>query len=183
MPTLCPDQELSEYLELAKRDPAAQEGALKRLIDLFPDDGRLHFLLGANLVGAGRLIEGRIHLVRAVELAPDFSIARFQLGFFELTSGEAEAALRTWARLDLLNESHYLRWFVDGLRALIRDEFDVAVAKLRHGIEINDENPPLNRDMHLLIERMSTPLQQDVSEETSETELVLRQFGARIRES
>ena len=79
-------------------------------------------------------------------------LARFQLGFFELTSGEAVRALATWEPLDTLPEGHYLGHFVTGLRHLIADRFADAIAALEAGIAVNDENAPLNRDMQLIID-------------------------------
>ncbi|MEI9930276.1 MAG: hypothetical protein WDM89_06925 [Rhizomicrobium sp.] len=50
-----------------------------------------------------------------------------------------------------LPESSFLRDFVAGLSHLIRDEFDDAIHALRKGIAKNSENPPMNRDMEMLI--------------------------------
>jgi predicted Zn-dependent protease len=86
-------------IEALTRDMAQGANAAERieaLIVEFPDDARLHFLKGSSLIGEGRHIEGHQALTRAVALAPDFAIARFQLGLFQLTSGEADRALETW---------------------------------------------------------------------------------------
>jgi len=150
-----------------------------------PEDARLHFLRGSLLASAQRYIEAHQSLSRAVDLAPDFAIARFQLGFFQLTSGETANALDTWGRLDGLPDGHYLRKFVDGLRCLIRDDFHGVLQHLGEGIALNTENPPLNRDMQLIIERC-TPLAQQARDSTtgevsSETALILQQFSQRQR--
>jgi hypothetical protein len=153
------------------------------LLGEFPEDARLHFLRGSVLIGKARLIEGHRSLSRAVTLAPDYAIARFQLGLFQLTSGEAENALETWGRLDRLPDGHYLRKFVDGLRCLIRDDFNGAINNLRQGIALNEENAPLNNDMQMLIDRSIATMQggsgEDNAEAASETSLVLQQFGKR----
>lgn len=132
------------------------QAALAKADDLlksYPRDARLHFLRGSILVGAGKPIEAYSALSRAVDIAPDFAIARFQLGFFQLTSGEANNALATWGPLEQLEDGHYLRLFVEGLRHLIADDFDMAFQLLGRGMKANTENPPLNRDMQLLIDR------------------------------
>lgn len=145
-----------------------------------PDDARLQFLKGSLLIGLGRHIEAHQALSRAIAIAPDFAIARFQLGLFQLTSGEADQALETWGRMDRLPDDHYLRKFVDGLRRLIRDDFDGAVTSLNEGIAINTENTPLNRDMQMLIDRCKATQTASVDEETlSATSLLLRQFPIR----
>src|SRR5262245_17278322 len=108
MTALCSDvvlEELVREMQTGAGDPVER---VKTLLDEFPQDGRLHFLHGSQLVQAGRLIEGHASLKQAVALAPDFPIARFQLGLFQLTSGEAANALDTFGRLDALPDGHYL---------------------------------------------------------------------------
>ena len=181
MTTLCDDDALSGVIAAMHKGVADPLPLLEPLLAQYPEDARLHFLRGSILIGAGRLIEAHGELNRAVELAPDYPIARFQLGFFQLTSGEADAALQTWGRLDRLPEGHYLRRFVDGLRALIRDEFAAAISHLRAGIALNQENPPLNTDMQLLIDQcLSLPMvDAESAEASSETSFILNQHKRR----
>lgn len=183
MTTHCDAETMGVLIAGMAEAPAEQIPRLAELIGAFPEDARLHFLLGSALIGEGRHIEAHASLSRAVALAPDFAIARFQLGLFQLTSGEAANALETWGRLDLLPDGHYLRKFVDGLRALIRDDFEGAVAGLRQGIVLNQENPPLNHDMQMLIDKCLEALASSDEEKavTSETALILSQFSDRRR--
>lgn len=183
MSALC-DEEKMQVLVQAMAVNDDQLEHVDTLLDQFPEDARLHFLRGSMLIGRKRLIEAHRSLSRAITLAPDFSIARFQLGFFQLTSGEAENALETWGRLDRLPDGHYLRKFVDGLRCLIRDDFIGAIERLQEGIALNEENPPLNRDMQLIIDECRPLLagggaRADAGEAASETSLILSQFTNR----
>jgi hypothetical protein len=183
MNTLC-DEALLQSLVQDMQSGAPQEVTrVDALLAQFPQDARLHFLRGSMLVGDGRLIEGHDALSRAVALAPDFAIARFQLGFFQLTSGEAENALETWGRLDRLPDGHYLREFVDGLRCLIRDDFLGAMVHLRAGIALNHENAPQNGDMQLIIDQCQTLLAKSEGgqgdEAVSETSLILQRFSGK----
>jgi tetratricopeptide (TPR) repeat protein len=182
-PKLCDDQTFNELvvaLETGARDEIERTD---RLLAEFPDDARLHFLRGSLLAGIGRFIEALPALRKAVELAPDFAIARFQLGFFYLTSGDAADALSVWGPLALLPEGHYLRLFVGGLTHLVRDEFADSVRLLKEGIAANSENPPLNRDMALIISKTealeSTPAAGEGAEDVSATSLLLGQFARR----
>jgi tetratricopeptide (TPR) repeat protein len=176
----CPEAEL-QAIVVAMGSESDQLDRVESLLLTYPDDARLRFLRGSILIGAGRLIEAHRELTQAVSLAPDFAIARFQLGFFQLTSGEAENALETWGRLDRLPDGHYLRKFIDGLRCLIRDDFVGAIANLKDGISLNQENPPLNKDMQLLIDEC-TPLaqqpsaRQNIDIDVSEASLILGRF-------
>ncbi|MDF2385682.1 hypothetical protein JMG10_29725 [Nostoc ellipsosporum NOK] len=179
--TLCSDEEMAQLLAAMQASMPDELGLADRLIEAYPDDARLHFLRGSMLAGSGRPIEAHAALSRAVALAPDFALARFQLGFFELTSGEASRALATWEPLDTLPSDHYLAHFVRGLRHLIQDHFGEAIRELTEGIAANEENPPLNHDMRLIIDECSRLAGDGASakpadEEASATSFLLDQI-------
>lgn len=176
--TLCSDEEMSGLLAAMQSDAPDELALAERLIEAYPEDARLHFLRGSLLAGGGRPIEAHASLSRAVALAPEFVLARFQLGFFELTSGEAARALATWEPLDTLPDGHYLGHFVSGLRHLIADRFSEAIAALEAGIAVNDENAPLNRDMQLIIDECAgLTSKEDAAPEASATSFLLDQMG------
>ncbi len=184
MATLCDEAALQNLLAAMRAAPNDHVERIDKLLAQFPEDARLHFLRGSTLAGSGRYIEAHQALSRAVQLAPDFAIARFQLGFFQLTSGETANALDTWGRLDGLPDGHYLRKFVDGLRCLIRDDFAGVIQTLSEGIALNTENPPLNNDMQLIIDRcrpLAAQAQAEAGDAGSETALILQQFAQRQR--
>lgn len=171
------DATMAETLRIVGADSAAGLARIDDLLTAYPDDARLHFLRASLLVGS-RPIEAHAAFSRAVAIAPDFAIARFQLGFFELTSGEGARAIATWAPLLALPDDHYLRRFVVGLTHLIHDRFAEAVAALRDGIAANTETPPLNGDMQLLIAQCEAQLDgPTVTGETSATSFLLDPLG------
>jgi len=178
---LCDDATMSEFVSALEAGATDDLARAERLLAEYPEDGRLHFLRGSMLAGIGRPIEALPALRKAVELAPDLTIARFQLGFFLLTCGDAAEALSVWGPLALLPADHYLRLFVGGLTHLIRDEFGEASRRLEEGIAVNQENPALNRDMQLLVEkigRIQTPAEPITGDsEISATSLLLGQFA------
>ena len=181
---LAPDDELGETVAALESNAGGAEQAIERLIDLYPEDPRLHFMKGSMLAGAGRLIEAHRALARAVELAPDYSLARYQLGFFELTSGEPNKALGTWGPLLAEGEDSYFRKFVEGMGHLIRDEFAEAIEQVEKGIELNTDNDPMNSDIRRLIaECRKLQRASDVSgskdAELSATSLMLDQLGGK----
>lgn len=152
MENLCSDREIADLVQDIERDDEDDLAKIDRLLDRYPRDARLHFMRGSVLAGKQRLIEAHAALSKTIEIAPEFSLARYQLGFFELTSGEADKALSTWGPLLKLPLGNYLRNFVEGLTHLIRDEFADAIEKLQAGIALNLENIPLNNDVRLLID-------------------------------
>lgn len=182
---LASDQEITELVTALGSTETDDIAPIDALLTKFPDDPRLHFMRGSVLAGKSRPIEAHESMRRAVEIAPGFAIARYQLGFFELTSGEAERALSTWGPLLAEGEDNYLRVFVEGMTHLIRDEFEPCIAKFEQGMALNQENEPLNGDIRLLMgeikklaeKRAETPDGDD--EDLSATSLILGQFGNR----
>lgn len=184
MTDLCDEKTMQTLVERMQAGEGDDISAIDAVLTKYPNDPRLHFLKGSIHVGEGNLIEGHTALSRAVEIAPDFAIARFQLGFFQLTSGESNNALKTWARLDQLPEGHYLKTFVVGLRHLIRDEIAECITVLQEGIANNEENLPLNNDMALIITEITPLLEGEKpkegdsdDDEISSTSFILNQFS------
>lgn len=108
-----------------------------------------------------------------LEQAPDWDIARFQLGLLQFTSGRPAVAAATWRRLDRLDDAHPLKLFKAGFEQLARDEFAVAIDSFERGIAQNTENAPLNRDMAMVVERIrQQALPADTPGERGEAEAV-----------
>lgn len=184
MTELCSEEEISALIA------ELQEGedditAIDVFVSRYPNDPRLHFIKGSVLASQQRYIEAYESLKHAVQLAPEFHLARYQLGFFELTSGEADQALSTWGPLLRLPKDLYLRQFVEGATALIRDEFDIAIEHFERGMVLNTENEPMNNDIALLVEKTKAlqagevPGSHETGDEAvqSATSIILGQFG------
>lgn len=150
----CPDNEFAALVAMMQQSAQSAMAELDALVPRFPDDARLHFLRGSIMASKKEYEAARKAMRRAVDLAPDFAIARFQLGFLLLTSGEVWPAQEAWGPLHGLSDDYYLVHFVRGLCHLIRDEFAEAIADLERGIAANQENPPLNNDMRMIIDEM-----------------------------
>lgn len=178
MSELCSEEEMIELMRAVQADTGNDISAIDQLLTNYPSDPRLHFLKGSVLAGSSKLVEAHMSMKEAVNIAPDFLIARFQLGFFELSSGDPQAALKNWQPLEELDDQNYLRRFVSGLTHLINDEFEMAVADLRAGIGLNSENPPLNHDMQLIIDKCTALIQENGGEQEeafSSTSMLLNQ--------
>jgi tetratricopeptide (TPR) repeat protein len=119
-----------------------------------PSNAELRYLLGAELAQQKEYDGALVEIRRALELDPTLHYARFQLGLLYLTMAQPNQSITTWAPLETLEENAALKYFKRGLEALIRDDFDTCAGLLRHGIELNTQNAPLNRDMKLVIDRL-----------------------------
>jgi tetratricopeptide (TPR) repeat protein len=112
------------------------------------------FMLGSEYAQLGMLDEAKHAMSRAIEIDPDYPIARFQLGLLHLSSGAPQTAVAVWqplATLDLSHPQAYLTQFQRGMCHLIADEFDAALLALREGIALNNDNEPLNGDMRRIV--------------------------------
>lgn len=173
---LCPDNKLSPLLALAGDANLRGMRELDDVLKDYPSDPRLHFLRGSILAARQDYSGARASMRRAIDLAPDYAVARFQLGLLLLTSGEAYAAQEVWGPLHLLPSEQYLRSFVLGLCHLIRDEFAEAVRLLKEGISRNRENPAMNKDMQLIIDEIQRKLDAGTSAPAaSSVDLLLQQ--------
>lgn len=152
---LCPEAPLAQALEQLKGDDEGGLASIARLLQTYPLDPRLHFLQGSVMAGLQRYDEGRKAMARAVEIAPDFALARFQLGFLDLTSGRALDAIGVWNPLGNLPEKNPLRVLAKGLSNLAADNFAEARRLLQEGMALNVENPLINADMQLILDEIA----------------------------
>lgn len=170
---------------IISRADSDQEGAIALIDGALRDhegDARLHFLRGSLLAGLQDYAGAEASMRTAVKCAPGFALARYQLGFLLLTCARPEEAQSIWEPLRLLPEDEPLRCFVEGLRFMIRDEFDPAIERLEAGMARNQVNPPLNHDIALLIQGMRdlrNPKDGDAVEPPSSAQLLLQQAALR----
>jgi tetratricopeptide (TPR) repeat protein len=157
-PNLCSDDQMTELLAKVQADDLAGLAAIDMLLAAYASDPRLHFLKGSVLAGVQRYEEGRLAMHKAIEIAPGFELARFQLGFLEFTSGMANEAFKTWTPFDALPETAPFRLFAMGLVYLAQDDFTECDRLLRMGIELNQEHPLINGDMQLILNEIAPRL-------------------------
>jgi Flp pilus assembly protein TadD len=154
----CPDEDLARLTSLLGTDESEGLSLLDDLLRRHDQDARLHFLDG-SMRAARRDYQGaRVAMTHAVDLAPDYAIARFQLGLLLLTEAEPDAARAVLAPLASLGEDDPLRLFATGLDLLISDRLSEAAAWLERGIRINSANPAMNHDMGLMVREIHARL-------------------------
>lgn len=159
-------------------DPEAALPGLDRLLDLYAGDPRLHFMKGSLLAGLQRYGEAREAMHAAVEIAPDYALARFQLGFLALTSGDTSGARAIWLPLLNLPAEDPLNLFVQGLGAMLANHFEDAIGLLEAGIGRN-ALVPLNQNMALLVQEMQEKLKPQSAENEIESRahFLLKQYS------
>ena len=180
---LCPDDVMASIIRQLQTDDAGGLATIASLQISYPFDPRLHFLNGSVLAGLQRYDESRGAMARAIEIAPDYALARFQLGFLDLTSGRAVDAIGVWQPLFNLSEEEPLRIFAEGLTNLVGDNFAEARRLLLKGIELNTDNPMISTDMQLILDEIKDGVPQsagaptaDPSTPSSAAHMLLQQY-------
>jgi tetratricopeptide (TPR) repeat protein len=152
-----------ELLHLAmKAMEAGDQGStlayLKRAVALAPQDGRIHYLLGAVHAELGMHDRAVEELTRATELAPHLETAHFQLGLLHAARGDLDRALRAWEPLEAFGANPALQRFRAGVVHLANEEYEACIEAVRDGIARNQEYAALNDDMARLIARAEAAL-------------------------
>jgi tetratricopeptide (TPR) repeat protein len=124
---------------------------LKRAVQEFPRSAKAHYLLGAEHAQIGLYERAAAEMKQAIQLDPTLSVAQFQLGLLQLTTGHAQEAEIAWQPLDRLARHDPLYLFKSGLLHLIRDELPACIQALEQGIANNSANEPLNDDMRRVL--------------------------------
>lgn len=127
----------------------------------------LHFFLGSEYASLKRHDEARTQLLIAVTKAPDYHIARFQLGMMWLTAGHADEALQTWGPLEALPAQHYLNLYRAAMTALATDQLAECLQLLAQAAEANDEIEALNVEMSRFIAPVRAAIESHESQSAS----------------
>jgi len=146
---------LSTLLQrLPQMDSVAAEQMLSDAALKHPNDARPLLLLAAQYAHAQQMDRAEACYIEALQRAPDFAIARFQLGLLQFSSARPAAALATLAPLDQLPDGHALRLFKNAFACLAQDQLQDARTWLLQGIAGNIDNAPLNGDMQKIIRQI-----------------------------
>jgi tetratricopeptide (TPR) repeat protein len=144
---------------LAEGMAASREGQRDSALALFrraseadPDSALPHFLLASEQASAGDFAQAELSFANALLLAPDFALARYQLGLLQFSSSRAPVALLTWQPLFELPETDALLHFVRGFAALAQNAFAESLAHFRTGLACQPANPALCSDIVQVVE-------------------------------
>lgn len=128
---------------------------LKTLLERDPNHVFANYLLAAEHAQIGMVDRAEAGFARTVALAPEFNIARFQLGQIYLVKGDisaAKIALEPLTRSADQNQelSHYAK----GLLALTDNNTEMAIADLQLGLACQHEIPALAADMQKIVDNL-----------------------------
>lgn len=147
------DQLVRDALQASQADDSARAlQLLEQAAQRAPGWGLPHFLIGSEYAAMGEMDAAEAAMANAVLLAPDLSIARYQLGLLQFSSGRASVALLTWEPLLALPDSDPLPHFVRGFAALAQDDFGLAASHYRKGLARNHDNPALASDIEKVLQ-------------------------------
>lgn len=161
-----------------------REGALAlfaRAGEADPSSPLPHFLIASEQASAGQFAEAELSFANALLLAPDFALARYQLGLLQFSSQRASVALLTWQPLFALAEEEALLHFVRGFAALAQDGYPESLAHFRRGLACTPANPALCADIQQVIaavERLQAGgRQEEAPDESTGTHVLLSAYA------
>src|SRR5262245_15707052 len=126
---------------------------LKHALVQAPEEGRLHYLLGALHAELGMVERAIQEITRATQLSPQLGIAHFQLGLLHMARADFGRARDAWQPLDQLEEDDALRFFKEGMVQFLEENYNDAVILLKRGIALEEGGGALTDRMERVIEQ------------------------------
>ena len=112
------------------------------------------YLLAAEHAQLGMMDRAEEGFVKTVELAPDFPMARFQLGQLYIVKNDMNAAKTLLAPLTQLPAGQALSCYAKGLMAAANEEANEAIIQLQAGLACEQEIPALAQDMQRVLNNL-----------------------------
>lgn len=116
-----------------------------------PSSGIPQFLIGSEHAAAGDMAAAEDAFANAVLLAPDFVLARYQLGLLQFSGGRVATALVTWEPLHSLPDDQSLGHFVRGFAALAQGQRLEALERFQSGQACPDADIAVAADIVLVV--------------------------------
>jgi tetratricopeptide (TPR) repeat protein len=160
----------------AQGDSAAATALFLQAIAEQPDSGAAHFLLGSEYAALGDISRAEQHISTALLLAPQWHVARYQLGLLQFSDGRAPAALLTWQPLLGLEDTSPLPHWVQGFMALAHDDFEAARTLFEAGLQRNADNAAMSADIHRILAAMPVPGQPEEPADNNVSHVLLSNY-------
>jgi tetratricopeptide (TPR) repeat protein len=153
------DEVLAQVVQAFETDQLERGRILLRQALQESNDSRIPYLLATDSAQEGRYDEALTLFEKAGQLNPPLPIAHLQQALLHLTLNQNDRAQAALQRIPTGNESDPIAAFRDGMLAMIQNNRNAAVKSLLKGIELNNINPALNKDMQILIDTITQPEQ------------------------
>ncbi len=138
---------------------ASREGRAHAALALFaraserdPTSGLPHFLAASEHAAGGDVEAAEASFANALLAAPAFSLARYQLGLLQFSSGRPALALLTWGPLLESPSPGALAHFVRGFGSLAQDQLAQALVHFRAGLACPDAPAAVAADIVKVID-------------------------------
>ena len=141
---------------------------LRECIETTQGDPRVYVLLAAEFASAEQLDFAEGAYICALNRAPEFALARFQLGLLHFVQHRIAAAFAVWELLKPLGEEHPSQLFSSGIELYAIGKYAEALTTINRGIANNHENLALNQDMQKIIDAIHRDM--NAKEQTNETQ-------------
>lgn len=135
----------------AGRDGEAVD-LLVALLESEPTHVHAQYLLAAQLAQMGLFEQAEVGLRAVVAQAPDYDMARFQLGQMLLLKGALPEAQDTFG--PLLPRTDAVGAFARGLCAAGAEDVPTAMREFESGLALPQENQALAHDMSVFLEKL-----------------------------
>jgi Tfp pilus assembly protein PilF len=112
------------------------------------------YLLAAEHAQLGMMDRAEEGFRKTVELAPDFPMARFQLGQLHLTKSDAASAKTVLAPLANLPAGQALSGYAKGLIAAANEDIGEAITQIQAGLACDQDIPALASDMRRVLDNL-----------------------------
>lgn len=127
---------------------------IKVMLDRDPGHAFATYLLAAEYAQLGMMDRAENAFKSAVDLVPDFPMARFQLGQLYLVKNKAGDAKDVLTPLTLFPDGQAITNYSKALVAVANNELEAAVSHLEAGLECDQEIPALTVDMRAMLNNL-----------------------------
>lgn len=131
---------------------------LKTLLEREPGHVFATYLLAAQHAQLGMMDRAEAGFRAVVQQAPEFPIARFQLGQLLLVKGSPDEARQVFA--PLTSDRQALGAYARALSAAAQEDLPTALAELEAGLALPQEIPALELDMRRLHDQLQVAATQ-----------------------
>ena len=125
---------------------------LKAGAERFTDNADIAYRLGAEFAYLELFDAAEAEMQRALGMSADHAIARFHLGYLQLSRSRYPEAMATWKALDELPDDHALRLYKRAFEVLAEDRYAPARELLTRGLAARGGTAALAREIKKLLD-------------------------------